>query len=165
MKRLYIVRHAKSSWRTPELSDFERPINDRGKRDAPFMGQRFSKYRVESDLIISSPAKRAISTAKIIAREIGYPVKQIQTDQHLYLADVPTLLKAVTCLKDTMNDVMIFGHNPGITEFAETLSGYRIGNIPTCGVVCVSFNACAWRDVKRGSGNFEFFDFPKKHPA
>ena len=163
MKRLYLIRHAKSSWSNAALSDFDRPLNDRGTRDAPLIGQRFSKYKVEPDLILSSPAKRAISTAKIIAGEIGYPVKKILTDRCLYLADVPTLLKTVTSLDDTSNKVMIFGHNPGMTEFAETLTSYRIENMPTCSVVCVNFDVRTWKDAKRGEGDLVFFDFPKKH--
>lgn len=163
MKQLYLVRHAKSSWRNPDLSDFARPLNERGERDAPFMGKRFCKYDVRPDLILSSPASRAISTAKIIAGEIGCSINEIQTDDGLYLADVPTLLNTVTRVDDAFNDLMVFAHNPGITEFAEYLSNYRIGNVPTCGAVCVKFDVQSWHDVKRGEGEFVFFDYPKKH--
>ena len=109
MKRLYLVRHAKSSWKDPDLDDFDRPLNKRGKRDAPLMGQKLRQADVRPDLIVSSPAKRAAKTAKIMAGQIEYPVKKIIWDESLYAAGIVTL--TVTSLKEP-----VFMNTPAIID-------------------------------------------------
>lgn len=163
MKRLYLVRHAKSSWKHPDLSDFDRPLNKRGKRDAPLMGEYLKKNHVTPELIISSPAKRALKTAKIIAKKIGFSSKNIVTDQSIYLADVPTLLTTIRQMEDSLKTVMLFGHNPGLTLLANYLTGQQIENIPTCGIFCVDFGVNSWREVEAGGGSVVFFHYPKKN--
>ncbi len=163
MKQLYLVRHAKSSWKDPVLTDMDRPLNKRGKRDAPFMGERLNKYDVQLDLIISSPAKRALSTAKIIAKEIGCPKKKIVANESVYMAGVPSLLNTIQGIDDSHSRVMFFGHNPGLTELAVYLSNYHVDNIPTCGIFCTDFDVDSWKEVSKGTGSFAFFDYPKKH--
>jgi phosphohistidine phosphatase len=163
VKRLYLIRHAKSSWKDPDLADFERPLNRRGKKDAPFMGKRLKKYGVKPDLIISSPAKRALKSATIIANEIDFPTKKIITDMTVYQADVPNLLDLIQNIDDSNSQVMLIGHNPDLTSLANYLSNYAISNIPTCGIFCIDFEISSWKNVAAGKGIFKFFDYPKKH--
>ena len=163
MKELFIIRHAKSSWDASNIDDFERPLNDRGRRDAPRMGKRLKEKDIHADLLLSSPAKRALSTAKRIAKELKYPKDDIKTDRRLYHADEETMLTVVRELKDNRNVVMIFSHNPGLTEFVNSLMNGEldIDNVPTCGVVAFQFNFDSWKDVDWGKGKLLFFDYPK----
>jgi phosphohistidine phosphatase len=163
VKTLYIIRHAKSSWDASNIDDFERPLNDRGKRDAPRMGKRFKEKGIQPTLLLSSPAKRALSTAKRIAKVLKYPKDDIKTDRKLYHADEETMLAVVRELKDNKNIVMIFSHNPGLTEFVNSLMDGEldIDNVPTCGVVAFQFNFDSWKDVGWGKGKLLFFDYPK----
>lgn len=162
MKRLYLLRHAKSSWKHPDLSDFERPLNERGKRDAPVMGKRLKEMQIQPDLILSSPAKRAHKTAKIIAKEIDFPKKQIVTDESIYAAGVSTLLDLIRKIDDSFRQVILIGHNPGFTDLANYLTNAQLDNIPTCGIFCTDFDIQSWKDVAEGKGTFVFFDYPKK---
>jgi phosphohistidine phosphatase len=163
VKTLFIIRHAKSSWDASNVDDFERPLNERGKRDAPRMGKRLKEKEIHADQMISSPAKRAFSTAKKIAEVLKYPKNEIKTDRRLYHADEETILTVVRELKDNRKTVMIFGHNPGLTEFVNSLMDGQqdIDNIPTCGVVAFQFNTESWTDVNWGKGKMLFFDYPK----
>ena len=166
MKTLYLVRHAKSSWENPDLSDFDRPLNNRGKKDAPRMGKRLKERRVTPDIMLSSPAERALVTCKEIATILGFPQGKIKTDKRLYHADADQILKVLKELKDSPRDdgevVMIFGHNPGFTEFANSLLNETIMNIPTCGVVHAELNIDHWKDIHFGCGNMLNFYFQKK---
>ncbi|MEQ8241959.1 histidine phosphatase family protein [Fulvivirga sp.] len=161
MKILYLVRHAKSSWDYPNLSDFDRPLSARGERDAPKMGQRLADKSVLPDLIISSPANRALTTCQIIAKSIGYDPKKIKTQQSIYHAGEGTLLKVVKNTEDHVNSLMLFGHNPGFTDFACSLANEEIYNIPTCGIVAIKLDTNDWYEVNFGTGQLEFFDYPK----
>jgi phosphohistidine phosphatase len=163
MKTLYIIRHAKSSWENPDRSDFDRGLNDRGKRDAPRMGKRLKEKEIYPDLILSSPAKRALSTAKRIAKVLGYPESKIKTDRDLYHAAEETMLSIIQNLKDKNNIVFVFGHNPGLTDFVNTLMDQEgnIDNVPTCGIVAFKLHVDSWNDVRWGSGKMIFFDYPK----
>ncbi len=163
MKRLYLIRHAKSSWKNPHLADFERPLSKRGKGDAPFMGKRLNKYKVKPDLIISSPAKRALKTAQIMAKEIKFPEKKIIADESVYEGDISALLQVIRNIDDSFNQVMLFGHNPDFSMLAESFTNYQVGNIPTCGIFCLDFDINSWKEAAPGKGIFIFFDYPKKH--
>jgi len=121
MKILTLVRHAKSDWKDASLSDRQRPLNRRGKRDAPEMGRRIARHGIRPSLIITSPAVRAWKTAKIIAREIGYPTEFLQREDALYLASLNDLLDAVVAQDNGFNSLMVVGHNPGMTDFANFL--------------------------------------------
>lgn len=162
MKTIYLVRHAKSSWDDPSLRDFDRPLNDRGKNDAPRMGKRLRKRGILPDLILSSSAKRARSTAKRIAETLGYPEKEIQLTDTLYHAEPEVILSVIHRLPDSCNSVMLVGHNPGLTDFANEFLGVRIDNVPTCGVVAAQFDVRSWKDVGEAQGRFLFFDYPKQ---
>lgn len=162
MKTLYLVRHAKSSWDNPALRDFDRPLNDRGKNDAPRMGKRLRKRGILPDFIISSSAKRARSTAKRIAEALGYPEKEIQLTETLYHAEPEVILSVIHRLPDSCNSVMLVGHNPGLTDFANQYIDVRIDNMPTCGVVAAQFDVRSWKDVGEAQGSLLFFDYPKQ---
>lgn len=161
MKTLYLVRHAKSSWDDFYKKDFDRPLNERGKRDAPRMGKRLKERDVVPELILSSPATRALSTCIVMAGVLGYDKELIQTDQRLYHADENQLLGSIKNLKDHYNTVMLFGHNPGLTDFANMLMDIAIPNIPTCGVVACALNVGPWADTTWGKGKLLLFDYPK----
>jgi len=164
MKRLFLIRHAKSSWGDPDRADIDRPLNERGKRDAPVMGERLKKeHKAKPDLIISSPAKRALRTAKIIATALDYPEGKIEIKASLYASGVPAMLDVIRHLDDSLGEVMLFGHNPDLTSLANYLSNQQVENIPTCGIFCVDFDIKSWKDMKNQKGIFKFFDYPKKH--
>lgn len=165
MKVLMLVRHAKSSWEDADLADFDRPLNERGKRDAPRMGKRLRERSIHPDTIITSPARRALDTCLEIAKALHFPESKIRTARELYHASEEQILHVVQQLKD-LDDreevAMIFGHNPGLTDFANRLMNETIENVPTCGVVVCLISSARWRDVNWGDGKLSFFDFPKK---
>jgi phosphohistidine phosphatase len=144
------------------VADFERSLNKRGKRDAPLMGKRLKSSQIQPDLLISSPAKRAAKTAKIIAEEIGFPKKRIVYDESIYEAGVSSLVHVIRHLENSANQAILVGHNPGLTMVAEFLTNAAIENIPTCGIVCVEFATDSWEKIEAGSGTMVFFDSPKK---
>jgi phosphohistidine phosphatase len=163
VKTLYIVRHAKSSWDNPDLDDFERPLNDRGKRDAPRMGKRLKERETHPDLILSSPARRAYSTAKRIAKILEYNKEAIKTEKKLYHASEDGILSILHTLPDNVDIVMLFGHNPGLTDFVNAFmsEGTKIGNLPTCGMVAFQVKTEHWSDISWGQGKMLFYDYPK----
>jgi phosphohistidine phosphatase len=163
MKTLYLIRHAKSSWEDITLNDFDRPLNDRGKKDAPLMGHVLKQQQILPDLMLSSPAKRAYSTGKKIAKAIGYSKKDIQTDKKIYHAEPNQILAIIQLLPESEHAVMLIGHNPGLTDLSNLLCRKHIDNIPTCGVVCIEFDVEKWNQIIPESGKFIFFDYPKKH--
>jgi len=163
MKTLYLIRHAKSDWSNPLLSDFDRPLNKRGKKDAPFMGSIFAKAHIHPDLILSSPAVRAQMTALEIAKKIGYDSGSILYNETLYAASYDEIQHVLQSISSSQKTVFLIGHNPGLTEFAEYISGYPIENIPTCGIVCVKLKKDDWSSITEYSAQFVSFDYPKKH--
>jgi len=162
MKTLYLVRHAKSSWDDPTLDDFDRPLNDRGLHDAPRMGNRLDKIGVLPDIIYASPAARALTTAKILAKSLQYSEKKIHTDRQLYHASEETWLNFVRSISDKYEEVMLVGHNPGLSEFAQLLVKEFEESIPTTGVVAMQLPIESWKEVKPGNCKLKFFDYPKK---
>ena len=155
-KTLYIARHAKSSWDDITLSDFERPLNKRGCRDAPFMAKLLKEKGVSPDLILSSPALRAKSTAKIYHEALG---GVLRFDRRIYEASPMSLLYLAQETLAEYRSVMIVGHNPGLTELNEILSDQSIYNIPTAGVAAATFK----EEVAPGKGKQLFFEYPKKY--
>ena len=160
MKMLYVIRHAKSSWAEPGLDDFERPLNDRGRSDAPEMARRMKAKGIKPDLIISSTAERAQTTARIFADELGYPSESILLKPDLYETDIDTVFDVVQQIDTHASHVLIFGHNPTFTYFVNDLASARIDNIPTCGIAAIALNG-AWQDAGEDSGNLVWFDYPK----
>lgn len=162
MKTLTLVRHAKSSWKHPELADRERPLNKRGKHDAPVMGRRIEKHGIRPSLIISSPAVRAWKTAKVIAGEISYPIEFLQREDGLYLASLDNWLDVIAAQDNGFNSIMAFGHNPGLTDFANFLSPGLTHNVPTAGVVCVNIDRDDWMLYERPATELVVYDYPKR---
>ncbi|WP_024955844.1 SixA phosphatase family protein [Sulfurospirillum arcachonense] len=163
MKTIYLIRHAKSSWNEIGISDFERPLNKRGKRDLPYMADRLKKFKIKPDLILSSPAKRAQKTAKVIAETIGYDKDEISYKESLYESSYTTYRYLLDSLSDDLNSIFIVAHNPTLTDVGERLSGAILTNIPTCSIVCIEFDVESFQDIKEESGKIMFFDYPKKH--
>jgi phosphohistidine phosphatase len=162
MKTLSLVRHAKSSWKDKTLSDHDRPLNKRGKRDAPRMGRRLAKASICPDLIVTSTAVRARRTAEKIAAEIGYPISHIMMDEELYLSGVSGVLDLIHNLGDANNHVMLFGHNPDMTDLVNLLTGSSIENVPTCGIAHIRFDTDAWSRVGTVVAELIGFDYPKR---
>ena len=161
MKKLFIIRHAKSSWRDDTLDDFERPLNKRGKANAPFMGERLKERNIMPDIIISSPAKRAKTTAEIIAKKVNYK-KEIVFNQDIYEAE-PSALHYILSKLDNKNSVVfLFGHNPELNMMAEIYAGFD-ENIPTCGVVEIEFDCDKWADISAKNAKLVSFDYPKRY--
>ncbi|WP_457596929.1 SixA phosphatase family protein [Hydrogenimonas sp.] len=165
MRELILMRHAKSSWDDPTLSDFERPLNERGERDAPRMGEHLADLGIRPDLIVASPAKRAKKTAKIVAQKLGYDTRAIEWRESLYEASPQTLLYLICQLPNEAKRVMMVGHNPGFTMLANLLGDVAIENIPTAGVVIIAFDAKSWDEACRMKGHTILFDYPKKLKA
>jgi phosphohistidine phosphatase len=161
MKSLIIVRHAKSSWDVSTPNDFDRPLNDRGKKDAPAAAKRLTKKGVTIDAFISSPAKRAKKTAKYFTKEYNIDKDMIILVPELYEAHVNTFYDVVRNIDDNYQSVALFSHNPGITDFVNTLTEIKIDNMPTCGVFAVQANIDSWVDFKTSENMFWFFDYPK----
>jgi len=163
MRTLYLVRHAKSSWKNPGLDDFERPLNKRGHQDAPLMGKILKKRKVSPSLMISSPATRAVTTARTIAEKINYPLEKIQYSEKIYLASERELLRLIEGIDDKRKKVMLVGHNPGFTSLANYFTNQYVSNVPTCGVFCVNLKLASWALIEANCGEFKFFEYPKKY--
>jgi phosphohistidine phosphatase len=161
MKQLLLVRHAKSSWDDPSLSDFDRPLNDRGKNDAPEMAKRLSDKKIKIDRFVSSPAKRARQTCKYFAKEFDVKKKSVVLEPRLYEATEGNFYEVVKAFKDKWDSVAIFSHNPGITAFANALTTTRVDDMPTCSVFAVKVDAKKWKDFREAKKEFLFLDYPK----
>jgi phosphohistidine phosphatase len=162
MKTLTLVRHAKSSWKDSSLADRKRPLNKRGEHDAPLMARRIAEAGVRPSLIVSSPAVRAWRTAKAVATEIGYPLEFLQRENDLYLASLQDILDVLVAQDEKFNSLLLVGHNPGITTFANYLVPGITNNVPTAGVVSVNIDREDWNLYEQPQAELVLFDFPKK---
>lgn len=163
MKELYLIRHAKSDWNN-DLPDYDRPLNERGLRNAPFMGRLLGDMGVKPQLVVSSPARRAHHTAQLLTAELGYPSDQIQLQPLFYEATTGTLQQLVATLPDTTDSIMFFGHNPAFTRLANLLAqDLELENLPTCGVVGLRFDALSWQQVPALRGEVILWEYPKKY--
>ncbi len=162
MKQLFLIRHAKSSWGNAQLKDFDRPLNHRGRAAAPEMGDRLVKVGIFPDVIISSPAVRALTTAKLISKRLKKQVNIIEKPE-LYHASTFSLLTSVNQIADTLDTVFLVGHNPGLTDFAEYLSDKQFGNLPTAAIVGIRFEIDSWTLVSGSTGHCYFYDYPKNN--
>lgn len=161
MKTLLLIRHAKSDWNDASLSDFDRPLNERGKRDAPLMAQRLLDKKIGIDLFVSSPAKRAKKTAAIFAEAYGLDKKQVQLYDELYLAPETVFTAVINKLNNNVRAVAVFAHNPGITDFANSLTNTRIDDMPTCCIFAVQADCTSWNEFAAAKKAFLFVDYPK----
>ena len=165
MRTLTIIRHAKSSWEQEGLHDFERPLNERGRRDAPMMAARLKRSAAIPDLLVSSPALRAITTARFFADGLGISTDAIQFQARIYEASVGTLLQIVRSFDDQYAHIALFGHNPGFSELSHKLAHCDFDELPTCGMVQISLPADHWHDVSANSGKLLYSSWPKDERA
>lgn len=163
MRHLALIRHAKSSWDNLDLDDFDRPLNKRGYRDAPFMGKKLGERGIAFDVIISSPAARALATSRLIAAEIDYPEDRIQTDERIYEASWQGLMEVVNGIDDAHSRAAIVGHNPGMSHFAAVLAGDGPGDMPTCAIALLEFSISSWSEAGPAMGRLRSFEYPKKY--
>ena len=162
MKRLILLRHAKSSWSDDDLRDSERPLSGRGERDAPRMGARLRERGIRPALMLSSPALRARRTATLVARALDYPEHAIRLDAMLYLAAPEEILAAVAEQADAVDCLLVVGHNPGLTELTNLLlPELELANLPTAGTVVVDCAIERWAEVRNGQRRLVHYDYPK----
>jgi phosphohistidine phosphatase len=160
MKKIYLLRHAKSSWKKP-VSDFQRGLNKRGKRDLPFMADLISSKELDPDVIYASPAKRARKTAEAVAQKLGEKV--VSYDENIYEASYQDLLKLIHAVDNSIHEIFIVGHNPGLNMLAEFLTGKYIKNIPTCALYGMEFKLNSWQEINKATGSEILFEYPKKY--
>ena len=164
MKRLFLIRHGKSSWSNFELDDFDRPLNKRGKNDGPEMAARLAEAGIRPDLIVASPAERTKKTAIYMANGTGYDREEIRFYNELYLGSLSYHLQLIDELFHKVDILFLVGHNNTITELGEYLTGKNLGNVPTCGIVAVEYSGQDGFLIQAASGRLLFFDFPKNKP-
>jgi phosphohistidine phosphatase len=164
MKTVYIVRHAKSDKDNEKLEDIDRPLNARGYNDSYAMASKLNDTRRKPELIISSPAIRAYSTALIFARKFNYDIEKIELEHSLYETGPSEYIRVINKTDNTVNSIMIFGHNSTITSLVNSLTLPFTDNVPTCGITAIAFNIENWQDVNVGKshGKLILYDFPKK---
>ncbi len=159
MKYLTIVRHAKSDWST-DVDDIARPLNERGKDAVKLVGSYLHQQNIKPDLIISSPATRAIETAKVIGELVKYDLKEIKVEPVVYFGASSAIIELLKELNNQFNDVFLFGHEPILSSLIFHFTKTSLEKFPTCGVFRVSFNIKDWKEIKTGSA--EFFITPKQ---
>ena len=162
MKTLIVVRHAKSSWANIGERDFDRNLNDRGKEDAPIMAEKLLNTKIKVDAFVSSPAKRAHKTAKAFVEAYGKTKNEIILSDDLYNAPSEAFYETVIALNDEYDAVAVFAHNPGITDFVNTLCNTQIDEMPTCSMFAVQIPITSWKHFKEAEKEFLFFKFPKE---
>jgi len=161
MKTLLLVRHAKSSWDDITMKDFDRPLNERGKKDAPEMAERLKEKGIRIDHFVSSPAKRARRTARLFAEVYGFGKDDIELIENLYEPTQEAFANAIAALPGKKEVVALFAHNPGITDFVNSLTNVRVDDMPTCAVFAVSTEENDWAGFAAAEKKFLFFDYPK----
>jgi phosphohistidine phosphatase len=161
MKTLYLIRHAKSSWEEPGVKDIDRPLMEKGIEKTQRVIDYFNQNNISTDLMISSPAVRAYATAKLIAKGIGYPVKNIKQETMIYEGYYDKILDVIYATPGEVNSLMIFGHNPTITHLANLFLDPGIDMLPTTGVVAISFDTDKWQKIHGTEPRKEFVIFPK----
>ncbi|MFT4047003.1 MAG: histidine phosphatase family protein [Solimonas sp.] len=162
MRLLTVVRHAKSSWDDPGLSDFERPLNARGRRDALRMAAWTRQQIGIPDAIVSSPALRAITTARTFADILGIDADRLLVQNRVYEATLATLLRLVRGFDDRHRHVMLFGHNPGLSELVHALARCPFDDLPTCAVVQLELVADQWPQTDEHAAHLLRYQFPRQ---
>jgi len=155
-----MCRHAKSDWGNFELKDYDRPLNKRGLNDAPDMGKRLFDQNYAVDGILSSTAKRAEQTAKLVAEGLQHK-QEIIWERSLYHASASTIASSIYALDNQLKSIIVVCHNPGITTFVNSLSSFSIDNVVTCGITAFEFETELWEDIAKAKCKFLFHDFPK----
>lgn len=163
MKNLYLLRHAKSSWASPGMKDFDRPLNERGLADAPDMAVRLKASGAGIDRIITSPALRTLTTARLVAATLGLDNDVIREDRQIYLAGSPRLMHVLSLLDEELNGVLLVAHNPALTDLANDVARAGIDNLPTAGLVHIELPIEHWFEIGLGVGRVVNFDYPRNH--
>ncbi len=164
MKELVLVRHAKSDWGNESLKDIDRHLNERGYEDAYLLSKWYEKNKTMPDLIISSTATRALNTALIFARALDFNMANFVLEKDIYESKAATLLAVIKKQNDAKKTIMLFGHNPGVTDFFNGLSNdVYFDNIPTCGIVSLGFETDSWKDISAENSKLNFQQFPKEY--
>ncbi len=163
MKTIYVVRHAKAGLGGAHTGDFDRKLDEVGLKAAHFMAELLEEKGVVPELVLASPAQRALSTAGIFCDILGYPKERLETRMEIYEGGAGRLLTILQEIADTSKTVMLFGHNPTMTSFSNLLSEGDIDSLATCGVVRIDLDLEMWREVRPGSGKLVWYEFPKKH--
>jgi phosphohistidine phosphatase len=161
MNTLYLVRHAKSSWKHPELSDLDRPLNRRGRQNAPMMAERLQQRKISLDRVITSPAMRAHTTASTLATGVGFPLEHIEVIRALYFEGIEAMMSIIQSSGPQLRNVMLVGHNPDMTHLLNSLVGHTTDNMPTCAIATICFRE-TWQEVDFGMGMLLDYDYPKK---
>lgn len=161
MKTLYLIRHAKSSWAEVGMKDFDRSLEERGLKDAPKMAKLLRDMSIHPDYMVSSPAKRAFTTAQYFALGLGFPIDNIEKEMEIYEAEETALLHIVRELPDDKKTILMFGHNPGFTYFANRYAKKYIENVPTCGIVVIELTGGKWKDFNEKTAVVKDFLYPK----
>lgn len=161
VKTLYLVRHAKSSWEDPELTDHQRPLSKRGIRDVPHMGEVLKKRNVYPQLLMSSTAVRSRLTSESLARHLSYPREQIQFYDKLYFKGIRPMMELLLSQPDKLKTIMLVGHNPDLTDLHNSLCPQLIDNIPTTGIVELHFYIQHWSELETKAGKRGFFEYPR----
>ncbi len=162
MKYIFLIRHAKSSWENPSQTDFERPLNERGFNDATKMAKLLKSKNIIPDLILSSPATRALTTAEIFAQHFNYLQEAIKSDEKIYEASIRDLAEVVSEIDNSFDTVFLFGHNPGISNFANFLSNKMVEYFSTCAIAGLELNIDLWSNLERHCGKLILFEYPRK---
>jgi phosphohistidine phosphatase len=164
MKKIILMRHAKSSWDNPDQTDFERDLNPRGMRNAPEMGLRLKEKNWPVDLIVCSTAKRARHTAALVCKAIHYTPENIDYKTEIYEAQISDLKHVLQSIDDIQESVLLIGHNPGLTYFTDFLANCGHIHMPTAAMMYLELNIQYWHELKAGCGKLVEFDFPKRDP-
>jgi phosphohistidine phosphatase len=162
VKDVCFVRHAKSSWDHPQMKDFDRPLDDRGLKDAPMMARKMHELGLKPDLIITSGANRARSTAEYFHKEFNLDKDHFQVNNDLYECTPEDVYDVLRTAPDEAHFVFVFGHNPTMTWVANQIAGVHIDNVPTCGVVHVQAILNSWKKFKPEHAGFIGFHYPKQ---
>ena len=161
MKTIYLIRHAKSSWKDMSLRDYDRPLNKRGLRDAPFMADLLKEKGITPDAIVSSPANRAYTTACYFAKALKIEKENIIKEEDIYEAYHSTVLSIIQKQSDTIDTLLVFGHNPAFTNLANLFTKNYIDNVPTCGIVEIAASIKSWAELNEENGKVVNFLYPK----
>jgi phosphohistidine phosphatase len=162
LRTLFLIRHAKSNWDSPGLRDYDRPLDQRGLRDAPLMADLLVKKDIKPDLIVSSSAKRAMTTAQFFAVAFGLPAEKLILNKDIYEAFSTTVYKIISNFPDNAATVLLFGHNPTFTDIANDFSDEFISNVPTCGIVQIESTAISWAEFSELNSTVTTCYFPKE---
>ena len=162
-KTLHIVRHGKSSWDFENISDIDRPLSTRGINNAYLMAKKLSERKVKPGLLISSPANRALYTAIIFSRVMKLQYEKVRIEELIYMGYSDDILEMLGQQDNKLSDILIFGHNPTFTALANQLMTSNIDNIPTAGIVSLTFNVDSWEDIRNTKASSYFFDYPRRY--